>query len=282
MKNLGYYNGRYALLENMSIPILDRSIVFGDAIYDSLYTRNYIPYCLDEHINRFFESIKVLDIRLPFTKNRLKDIISELIVKLDSGDLFIYWQASRGAQIRDHIYQEGLTANLLIMITPKSIIPKNKRMSLVSMPDLRYCYCNIKATNLIPNVMASTFADRNNFDEVVFLRDSYVTECSHSNINIIKNQVFITPIADNTILPGIARKHLMQKCIEFGIKVEERRFTLQELMEADEIINSSAGSLCTRVVNIDNKPVGCKDDALFFKLQDAIFDDYLKGTAKNE
>ena len=75
MKNLGYYNGRYALLENMTVPMTDRSLAFGDALYDSIYSKNYIPYCLDEHIERFFNSAALIDINLPFTRNKLKEII---------------------------------------------------------------------------------------------------------------------------------------------------------------------------------------------------------------
>ena len=46
MKNLGYYNGEIGLIEDIKIPMLDRTCVFGDGIYDATYSRNHIIYNL--------------------------------------------------------------------------------------------------------------------------------------------------------------------------------------------------------------------------------------------
>ena len=37
MENIGYYNGKTDLIENMMIPMGDRSVYFGDGVYDSTY-----------------------------------------------------------------------------------------------------------------------------------------------------------------------------------------------------------------------------------------------------
>ena len=42
MKNLGYYNGKIDLIENMMIPMQDRVSFFGDGVYDVTYARNHI------------------------------------------------------------------------------------------------------------------------------------------------------------------------------------------------------------------------------------------------
>ena len=54
MKTLGYYNGRYDEIENMHVPMTDRGCYFGDGCYDATFSRNYIIYNIDEHIDRFF------------------------------------------------------------------------------------------------------------------------------------------------------------------------------------------------------------------------------------
>jgi D-alanine transaminase len=282
MKNLGYYNGRYGLLEYMSIPMLDRSIAFGDAIYESVYTRNYIPYCIDEHIDRFFKSAEFFRINLSFTKNKLKDIIQDLVCKVDSAEQMIYWQASRGTQIRNHVYDKDLIANLLIMLIPKSIYPMGKKLKIMSANDSRHFHCNIKTPNVLANTLECTRASELGFDEVVFVRDNHVTECAHSNISYIKNGVFITSPLDASVLNGIARKHLLEKCQIMKIPFEEKYYSLEELKDADTIINSSAGSLCNEVEKIDDDMVGGKGGKLFENLQKAIFDDYLSGTSINE
>ena len=79
MKNLGYYNGHYDEIENMVIPMNDRAHYFGDGVYDATYSRNYKIFSLDEHIDRFYNSAKFLEIELPHTKNELKGILNNMV-----------------------------------------------------------------------------------------------------------------------------------------------------------------------------------------------------------
>ena len=53
MKTLGYYNGKYGELENMSVPMNDRVCWFGDGVYDAGPCRNYKIFAIDEHVDRF-------------------------------------------------------------------------------------------------------------------------------------------------------------------------------------------------------------------------------------
>ena len=79
MKNLGYYNGKFDEIEKIFIPMSDRVCYFGDGIYDATYSRNYKIYSLNEHIDRFFNSAKLLNINIKQTKNQLKGILYNLI-----------------------------------------------------------------------------------------------------------------------------------------------------------------------------------------------------------
>jgi D-alanine transaminase len=53
------------------------------------------------------------------------------------------------------------------------------------------------------------------------------------------------------------------------------------MMEADEIIVTSAGSLCIAAGTIDGKPVGGKAPELLRRLQDSLMDDYFRATEKD-
>ena len=127
--------------------------------------------------------------------------------------------------------------------------------------------------------MASRLAADKGCDECVFHRGDIVTECAHSNIHILQGGKFITHPADEYILPGIARAHLIKACYALGIAVQERPFTMAELAVADEIIVSSSGCLCNRAVELDGRAVGGKDPALLKKLQDFVYGEWLEQTA---
>ena len=95
-----------------------------------------------------------------------------------------------------------------------------------------------------------------------------MTECSHSNISMVKDGVFITHPLDNLILPGTKRKHIIRWCGELGIPVEERAFTLEELYTADEILVTSTSHPSMRAMELNQKSVGMKNQELIQKLRD--------------
>ncbi len=280
MKALGYYNGQYGELDKMSVPMNDRACSFGDGLYDSAYARNGIVYSLSDHIDRIFRGAAELGIEPPCTKEEMADIINEMVSMVDAVETFVYWQISRGSEPRSHVYARNLTSNLWIVIREMSIRETYKKIRLISREDTRFFHCHIKTLNLIPNVLAATEARRSGADECVFHRGERVTECAHSNIQFLKDGVLVEPPADQMILAGIQRSRIMRLCQSLGIPVEERPFTMQELMEADEVIVSSAGSLCLSACEIDGKPVGGKAPNLLKKLQDILLNDFMTATEK--
>ena len=85
MKNLGYYDGKFGEVEEMSIPMADRVCYFGDGVYDATYSRNYKIFSLDEHIDRLYNSAKLLEIKIKETKDEMKAILQEMVNKMDTG-----------------------------------------------------------------------------------------------------------------------------------------------------------------------------------------------------
>lgn len=278
LKNLGYYNGNYGEIEEMSIPMNDRVCYFGDGVYDATYSRNYKIFALDEHIDRIYNSASLLNINITETKDEMKAILQEMVDKMDSGENFVYWQVTRGTAKRNHAFPENEKTNLWITISPKDIVDTYKKIKLITMEDTRFFHCNIKTLNLIPSVMASEKAKQAGCDETVFHRGERVTECAHSNVHIIKDGAFVTAPTDNLILPGIARAHLIKACKKLGIPVAEVPYTVDELMNADEIIVSSSGSLCLAAEEIDGKRVGGKAPELLKMLQDEVLREFIEET----
>ena len=275
MKEVGYYNGVIGPLEEMQIPMLDRANYFGDGVYDFSLSHKGRIFAFDEHIDRFYRSASMIEIDIPYTREELKNIICETVAASEYEDVSIYWQISRGTCIRNHIYPDPeVKPNLMIMIKPGKTCGVNKRFKLITLEDTRYLHCNVKTLNLLPSVIASEKAHKAGCDEVVLHRGDRVTECAHCNVSILQNGTFRTAPADNLILPGIARAHLIKACKEFGIPVDETPFTVAELMEADEVIVSSSSTLCIQATEIDGKPVGGKDPVNMDKIRNAVYKEF--------
>lgn len=278
MKNLGYYNGKFGEIEEMSIPMNDRVCFFGDGVYDATYSRNYKIFTLDEHVDRLYNSASLLGMNIAESKDEMKAILNEMVSKMDTGENFVYWQVTRGSGLRNHVFPENAKTNLWITISHRDIVDTYKKVKLITMEDTRFLHCNIKTLNLIPSVIASEKAKQAGCDETVFHRGDRVTECAHSNVHIIKDGVFITAPTDNLILPGIARAHLIKACRKLDIPVSETPFTVAELMDADEIIISSAGSLCLAAEEIDGKKAGGRAPELLRRLQDEVLREFVEET----
>ena len=277
MKTLGYYNGKYDEIENMTVPMNDRVCWFGDGVYDATMARNRIIYALDEHLDRIYNSMAGLRIRPPMPKFKMGELLCKLVQKTEDGDLFVYWQVTRGTDDRNHAFGGG-PSNLWVTLRPRLPRDTYKPVKLISTVDNRFYLCNIKTLNLIPSVLATQRAVEAGADECVFIRDGFVTECAHSNVHILKDGAFITHPADQLILPGIARAHLLRWCRKNGVKVDARPFTYEELLDADEVIVSSSGSFCLQALEIDRRPVGGKAPELLKTMQDAMVEDFIART----
>lgn len=275
MKHVGYYNGEIGPLEEMKIPMLDRAVYFGDGCYDAAMFSNNRIFALEDHLDRFYNSCRLLEI--PFDMER-EALTKELQKCIDANELsegMIYWQCSRGTYYRSHNFPpETVKPNLMIFTVPDEIVPMDTTYKLISMEDTRFLHCNIKTLNLIPSVIAYQRCIEAGCQETLFHRQDRVTECAHSNVLILKDGTLHTPPRDNLILPGITLKHLIILAKENNIPVIEAPFSMDELKNADEVIISNSGAFCIRADELDGKPIGGKDPKTLKILQDAYRDKF--------
>jgi D-alanine transaminase len=280
MKTLGYYNGKIDELDKITIPMLDRACYFGDGVYDVTFSRNYKVYKLREHVERIFHSAALLKIFPKITPDELCELVEDLVKKLDSDEQWVYLQFSRGTDFRNHAFPENATPNLWIMLKPAKIKDTYRPLRVITREDTRALHCNIKSLNLLPSVLATQACTDAGVDECILHRGDIVTECAHSNVSILKNGTLITHPADNHILAGTGRAHLMDACRHFEIPVVEKEYTLDELKAADEVILTSASALCMRIVEVDGTSVGQKAPHTLKALQDYLLADFMAETAK--
>ena len=279
-KNVGYYNGEMGPLEEMKVPMGDRALYFGDGIYEATCVANRVPFALDDHLDRMYNSLRLLEI--PFRRDRdwVRGELQRVIDAAEDAPVhLLYWQISRGNCPRSHPFPpKEVEPALMITIRPHQMKSMDRPYRLISLEDNRFKLCNIKTLNLIPSVLANQRAVERGCDEAVLHRGTRVTECAHSNISILKDGALRTAPTDELILPGITRKHLLALAREHGIPVEETPFSMVELMNADEAIVTSSSALCMRVESIDGIPVGGRDQERLKLLQAAYWEKFQRET----
>lgn len=273
MNSFAYYNGTFGKKDEISIPLCDRSIFFGDAIYDAAIGSYDRIMWEDEHVERFLSNADKIGISHPYTKKYISSLLREIAIKSMIPNYFLYFQMSRCRESRIHS-ATNCQSSLLVTVDPFTPDENNRPLKLKTTEDKRYSLCNIKTTNLLPAVLASTEAEKCGCDEAVFVKDNIITECAKSNISIIKQGRIITHPVSERILPGITRSHLIDICWRNGIDVEQRPFTISELFSADEILVTSTTKLCRKVEMIDRISVGGKSESLASFLSESMYSQY--------
>ena len=259
MPNITYIDGKYLNYEDSKIHINDRGYHFGDAIYEVIVFNKNIFYDFDGHIQRLFKSLTSLEIKFSLSSSSLKIIINNLI-RLNKANIgSVYIQVSRGVAERNHSFH-GLNIKpiLTIIVSKKSNIENNLNgVKAITLNDNRWSRPDIKTTQLLPNVLAKTLANKNNAYESIFIDDEgFVTEGSSSNIWVLnKENHLITRNLDGKILSGITRNSISLFAKKNNIKVVEKKFTKIELYNAKEVFLTSASSFIMPIVQIDDQNI---------------------------
>ena len=259
MPNITYIDGKYLNYEDSKIHINDRGYHFGDAVYEVIVFNKNIFYDFDGHIQRLFKSLTSLEIKFSLSSSSLKIIINNLI-RLNKANIgSVYIQVSRGVAERNHSFH-GLNIKpiLSIIVSKKSNIENNLNgVKAITLNDNRWSRPDIKTTQLLPNVLAKTLANKNNAYESIFIDDEgFVTEGSSSNIWVLnKENHLITRNLDGKILSGITRNSISLFAKKNNIKVVEKKFTKIELYNAKEVFLTSASSFIMPIVQIDDQNI---------------------------
>tara|TARA_B100000674_G_scaffold87426_1_gene60546 strand:+ start:271 stop:1119 length:849 start_codon:yes stop_codon:yes gene_type:complete len=257
MANISYINGVYCNIQDAKVSINDRGYHFGDAVYEVILYNNGIFYDYDGHIKRLFNSLKLINIKFHLSEQQLKIIIKNLfkLNRVNFGSIYI--QVSRGVADRNHSYFELNSNPILTMIVSKkknNIFDDIKGVRAITMFDNRWSRPDIKTTQLLPNVLAKTYANEKNAYEGIFIdSEGYITEGSSSNIWMINNKnEILTREIDGKILSGITRKTIAEFAKKNDFSLIERKFTKDELFHSNEVFLTSASSFVTPIVEIDN------------------------------
>ena len=259
MPNITYIDGKYLNYEDSKIHINDRGYHFGDAVYEVIVFNKNIFYDFDGHIERLFKSLTSLEIKFSLSSSSLKIIINNLI-RLNKANIgSVYIQVSRGVAERNHSFH-GLNIKpiLTIIVTKKSNIENNLNgVKAITLNDNRWSRPDIKTTQLLPNVLAKTLANKNNAYESIFIDDEgFVTEGSSSNIWVLnKENQLITRNLDGKILSGITRNSISLFAKKNNIAVIEKKFTQIELYNAKEVFLTSASSFIMPIIQIDDQNI---------------------------
>lgn len=254
-----YLNTEIVEKSEAKVSVLDRGFLFADGVYEVVAIQKGKLFLMDEHIHRLNNSMQGLQ----FQPNEidLTSISNELIKKNEiTGDAILYIQITRGTgDTRNHLITGDETPTV-VAFTQSVVLPTIEDLQVgfkaILREDIRWKMCDIKSVSLLPNILLKNEAKKHSAMECLLHREGTVTEGSASNVFIAKNGVVITPPKSVLILPGITRDFIINSVAKLDIKLEEREFSTEELLSADEVWISSTTRDITPITQIDDTKIG--------------------------
>lgn len=251
-----YLNGAFTTVGECRVSILDRGLLFGDAVYEVVPVYGGTMFEWPAHFERLKTSLRETGIASSHSSQEWEAILGELIRLAGDSDMSLYLQVSRGVAPRNHVPDATMMPTVLAMAMPSPPETFGHGVSAVIAEDERWRRCDIKVTSLAANVLHRLRAVESGAHDAILVRGGLVTESSAANVFVVKDGALATPLKDWRILAGITRGVLLRLAVEHGVEANERDVAVEELKTADEIWLSSSTKEILPVTRLDGRAVG--------------------------
>ena len=255
-----WLNGKFIKWSDANIHVLNHGLHYASCVFEGLRIYDGRIFKLDKHIERLFNSAKILDLDIPFDYKDVLNITKEIIIKQNVSNGYVRPVVWRGSEMMAISAKEGST-NLAIAawewpsyFSPEKLLEGIKlNVSKWLRPSPESAPTDSKAAGLYMICSLSKHeAEKLGFDDALMLDyRGYVAEATGANIFFVKDNELFTPIAD-CFLNGITRQTVIEIAKENKIKVHENHFKLDFLKNCDEVFLTGTAVEITPVSCIKN------------------------------
>lgn len=262
-----YLNGEFTRLPDARISVMDRGFIFGDGVYEVIPVYAGRPFRMAQHMRRLERSLQELRIPNPMSQAQWTQLVAELVQRLArqqgreaaQSDQLVYLQITRGVAMRDHVMPKDLQPTVFAMtnvLRQPSAHDFEHGVRCVSAEDFRWKKAHIKSTSLLGAVFSRQISADQGAAETVMFRDGFLSEAAASNVWVVRNGKVFGPPRDNLVLEGIRYGLFEELCADAGLPFELRRISREEVLQADELLLSSATKEVLAITTLDERPVG--------------------------
>jgi branched-chain amino acid aminotransferase len=280
-----WFDGKLIPWDEANVHVLTHTLHYGVGVFEGIRAYELTGggsavFRLEEHMQRFEESAKILHMKMPFSvEETVKAVIDTLTTnKMTNGYIRPVAFIGEGAM---GVHPQNNPIRVAIVTWPWGAYlgaeALEKGISIATSSYVRH-HVNIMMTkskcagNYVNSVLAKMEAVANGYDEALLLDpDGYVAEGSGENIFLVRKGKLITPPL-TSILEGLTRDAIMSLAVEMGLTVEEQRFTRDTLYTADEAFFTGTAAEITPIREADRRVIGQgKAGPVTKAFQDAFF-----------
>lgn len=282
MPELANVNGRVVPIHEAVVPAEDRGNLFGDGVYEVLRSYGGRLWAYARHWKRLERSLREIDIR-NVDLEQLDRWVKQTYAQSQIADATVYFQITRGAGPRSHVWGDDLAPTFLMTVRPFVARGRGNETGIqtITVGDQRWGRCDIKSLNLLPNVMAKQQArNQQAYEAILVDRENRVVEGTSSAVVCRTKGALCAPPGDSTaILPSITRQFVEEIARKLNLPFQERFVPLDEFVTAEEAFVAGTGDEIMGITHTDGKPIGSGQVGMWTR---KIYEEYRRRIARAE
>ncbi len=248
-----YVKGKYVPRSQAFMSVSDLGLLRGYGVFEYMRTYNREPFRLKDHLERMWNSARVIDLDLPWSMEELTEIIYGTLDRNPDGEQGIRIVVTGGESPDSYTLTEE--PSLIVMVKPATVYPKEfftegvKVITFTAKRDTP----EAKTLNYIDAVRALKRARPEGAVDAIYTSDGVLYECTVCSFFAVKDGGIIT--AGSQVLDGITRRTVLE-VVEGRIPVEYRFVKVSEIPSLDETFLTSSSHEVVPIVTIDQTKIG--------------------------
>ena len=258
-----WIDSKYVELAEAKIPILDWGFLRSDATYDVVHVWKGRFFRLDKHIDRFFESAKKLRMPCQISRDELKKILANCVIKGKLESAYVEMIQTRGMSpkfVRDPrlatprvmafavpfgwiLKQEDFEKGLNVLLTDIKRIPPSSVDPTIK---------NYHWMDLVTGMLDAY--EKGNDTAVLVDENNNITEGPGFNLFCINESGIFTP--DHGVLEGITRQSVFDLAKELHLPITKKSISVEELYNAEELFATSTAGGIMPITKVSGKEIG--------------------------
>jgi len=264
MPSLVYINGEFYDRENAKISVFDHGFLYGDGVFEGIRAYNGMIFRLTEHVDRLFDSAKVIALIPSISKKEMEDIIVKTCAKAGMRDGYIRPIISRGIGdlgLNPYLCEKP---NIICIVDNISLYPLEdyeNGLKIITVATHRNynesLNPRVKSLNYLNNIMAKIEAVQSGVKEALLLNPlGYVAECTGDNLFIVRKGKIYTPSVQSGSLDGITAAAVAELAVKRGFEVIPGLMSRFDIWTSDECWLTGTAAEMIPVTSVDARLIG--------------------------
>jgi branched-chain amino acid aminotransferase len=283
-----WLDGKLVEKEEAKVSVFDHGLLYGDGVFEGIRVYDGRIFEVDAHINRLYESARVIRLPIQLSHSELVGAMQETIAANGITNGYIRLVVTRGIGtlgLNPFVCKQSCVFIIAdnIQLYPEELYEKG--MKIISATTVRNHPLaippQVKSLNYLNNIFAKIEAlDSNVPEAIMYNHEGYVAEATGDNVFIVKGGVIYTPPPETGALRGITRNVVIRLAQEGNLKVVEKNLTRFDLYVSDEFFLTGTAAEVIGIVEIDGRTVGDGKPGPVTKLLRDKFFKYAHGKEK--